>query len=147
MINLSLALDPVQQARLHRWALLLDANPKAWVPSFREITSLEPDVRAALVQPYSALEIAYQDEGLRAEGLASASIGAAEQFFGLDLADLEEVLSPTETLTRAGDIAKRIRSAARWSAPGRLALRKYGLLIWCLGTCGVLWAGLALSLA
>ena len=72
-----------RRERLVRWAELLERDPKRRLRPLHEIEHKEPQARRAVRAENSPLTVAYEDPVLRAEGLASDTLGDALDFFGL----------------------------------------------------------------
>ncbi len=99
--------------RLERWAEALEREGGRRLKTLFEIEYAPAARRAALRVDDSPLSVAFNDQRLRAEGLAGDSAGDAMAFFGLSEMELHNILCfchHGETMT-AGAAAARVRAA------------------------------------
>ena len=76
-----------RRQRLERWAEVLEQEPARELKSLEEIEWKTKAERRGLRADDSPLTVAFEDSVLRAEGLASDSLGDAMDFFGLSVHD------------------------------------------------------------
>jgi len=69
--------------RLEHWAEALEPRGRSASQDTVEIEHAPPVKRAALRADDSLLTVAFNDPGLRAEGLAGDTVGDAVAFFGI----------------------------------------------------------------
>lgn len=102
--------------RLERWAEALEREGERRLHTLFEIEYARPAERAALRADDSPLSVAFNDQRLRAEGLAGDTVGAAIGFFGISERELHNILC----FCHHGDTmlaevaAARVRAAARY---------------------------------
>ncbi len=72
-----------REERLQRWIDLLERDPKRSLNSLGEIEHKPPAERALIREDNSPLTVAYEDPVLRADGLASDTLGDAMRYFAL----------------------------------------------------------------
>ncbi|MDJ1158419.1 hypothetical protein QNA08_09255 [Chelatococcus sp. SYSU_G07232] len=89
-LNLVADLQPVEprkpmsrRERLERWAEVLEREPERVLSALEEIEWRPRAERLAMRADNSPLSVAYADDVLRAEGLASDKLGDAMDFFQL----------------------------------------------------------------
>ncbi len=122
--------------RLERWAEALEREPDRVLTSIEEIEWKPEDERRLLRAESSALTVAFEDPVLRAEGLASDTLGDAAAFFRLTDAEAHFALCSCvygQTM-QAGVAARRVRMLAH---PGisRCDVTRHDLsLLWIAGT-------------
>ncbi len=122
--------------RLERWAEALERDPDRVLISIEEIEGKPEHERRALRAESSALTVAAEDPVLRAEGLASDTLGDAAAFFRLTDAEAHFALCSCvygQTM-QAGVAARRVRMLAH---PGisRCDVTRHDLsLLWIAGT-------------
>lgn len=105
---------PSKSERLERWAEALEREGGRHLKTLYEVEYAPPAERAGLRADDSPLTVAFNDPGLRAEGLAGDTMGAAVAFFGISERELHDILCFCHhgaTMT-ADAAAVRIRAAA-----------------------------------
>ena len=105
--------------RLERWAQALEREGGRRLHTLFEIEYAGPAERAALRADDSPLSVAFNDQRLRAEGLAGDTVGEAVGFFGISEMELHNILCfcyHGETMS-AEVAAARVRVAARRRSP------------------------------
>jgi hypothetical protein len=111
-------------ARLARWAEVLEREPKRELKSLEEIEGRPKAERRAIRSDGSALTVAFEDPVLRAEGLASDRLGDASDFFGLSDGSAHYILCSClqgHTL-KASEAAQRVRNAVVQEQAGKQGL-------------------------
>jgi hypothetical protein len=78
--------------RLDRWAELLERNPNWRLATLHQTEYQSRDIRDAMRADNSPLSVAFDDPIFRAEGLMGDSYGEAMSFFGLEDAQLHEII-------------------------------------------------------
>ncbi len=78
--------------RLERWAEALEREGERRLKTRFEIEYARPAERAALRADDSPLSVAFNDQRLRAEGLAGDTVGDTIAFFGLSEMELHNIL-------------------------------------------------------
>ena len=122
--------------RLERWAEALERDPDRVLTSIEESEWKSEHERGALRAESSALTVAFEDAVLRAEGLASDTLGDAAAFFRLTDAEAHFALCSCvygQTM-QAGVAARRVRMLAH---PGisRCDVTRHDLsMLWIAGT-------------
>ncbi|KWV54816.1 hypothetical protein AS026_38310 [Rhizobium altiplani] len=119
-----------REARLVRWAELLEREPDRRLRTLPETECQPPSVRDRMRCADSPMAVAYEDAVFRAEGLKDDSYGEAKRFFELTDWQLHGFVCSCHSgaTVRSGIAAKSLRRAARPS-PGLWAMLWDALLL------------------
>ena len=111
-----------RQARLVRWAELLERDPDRSIALLPPLWTLRQAARSTLATSRSALEIAYHDPILRVAGLHGASVPDVQAFFGLNDREFDRITACSRWIAErpAWQVAIRIRNIADPTAENRL---------------------------
>jgi hypothetical protein len=111
--------------RLECWAEALKRENGRSLKTLFEIEHAPAAERAAIRSDDSPLTVAFNDKRLREEGLAGDTVGDAVKFFGLSEDELHNILCYCHYgATMSADVAAmRVRAAAAWCSPQRMADR------------------------
>lgn len=115
------SLDPMfgkkltRSERLNRWADLLDAQAGRPLRALEDVEYVSPGVRRELRKDDSPLTLAFSDQVLRTDGLASDRLGDAMDYFGLSERQAHWLLCDCHYGGRmtASEVAARVRDEAR----------------------------------
>jgi hypothetical protein len=115
------SLDPMfgkkltRSERLNRWADLLDAQAGRPLRALEDVEYVSPGVRRELRKDDSPLTLAFSDQVLRTDGLASDRLGDAMDYFGLSERQAHWLLCDCHYGGRmtACEVAARVRDEAR----------------------------------
>lgn len=132
------SLDPAtnpmtREDKLLRWAELLEGQEERWLRPLEDVEYIGRAARDGLRADDSPLAVAYEDEGLRAQGLKNDTLGHATEFFGLSDREAHHILCRCHYAGRmeGTEVARRVREAAKPTFANRL---------WASMTCAMLAA-------
>lgn len=104
-----------RREKLERWAELLERDPARRLRSLGEIETKAPAERLLMRSPDSPLTVAFEDQKLREEGLASDRLGDAMTFFEMSDDDAHHLLCSCMNgwSMASGKVARGVRRIAR----------------------------------
>ncbi|MDP9813561.1 hypothetical protein J2W42_006435 [Rhizobium tibeticum] len=124
------AFTTTREARLLRWAELLEKTPDRRLRTLPETEYQPASVRDRMRCADSPIAVAYEDAVFRAEGLKDDTYGQAKRFFELTDWQLHGFVCSCHSgaTVRSGSAAQCLRRAARPN-PGLLAMLWDALLL------------------